>query len=101
MHMPSTLDTILFDLDGTLIPMDQDVFLHAYFSRIQQRAVQLGLDPAAFMGALAKGTKAMLENEIGKLEQVRHKTERQKQKLEEIRAQLQKLNSQLWEDLRR
>ncbi len=45
--------------------------------------------------------KAMLENEIGKLEQVRHKTERQKQKLEEIRAQLQKLNSQLWEDLRR
>lgn len=59
--MPSTLDTILFDLDGTLIPMDQDVFLHAYFSRIQQRAVQLGLDPAAFMGALAKGTKAMLE----------------------------------------
>ena len=59
MHMPSTLDTILFDLDGTLIPMDQDVFLHAYFSRIQQRAVQLGLDPAAFMGALAKGTKAM------------------------------------------
>ena len=29
MHMPSTLDTILFDLDGTLIPMDQDVFLHA------------------------------------------------------------------------
>ena len=61
--MPSTLDTILFDLDGTLIPMDQDVFLHAYFSRIQQRAVQLGLDPAAFMGALAKGTKAMLEND--------------------------------------
>lgn len=45
--------------------------------------------------------KAMLESEIGKLEQVRHKTERQKQKLEEIRAQLQKLNSQLWEDLRR
>lgn len=45
--------------------------------------------------------KAMLENEIGKLEQVRHKTERQKQKLEEIRAQLQKLNSQFWEDLRR
>ena len=27
MHMPSTLDTILFDLDGTLIPMDQDLSL--------------------------------------------------------------------------
>ena len=58
MHMPSTLDTILFDLDGTLIPMDQDVFLHAYFSRIQQRAVQLGLDPAA--SHLLKGYLAEL-----------------------------------------
>lgn len=32
--------------------------------------------------------KAMLENEIGKLEQVRHKTERQKQLLEKLREQL-------------
>lgn len=32
--------------------------------------------------------KAMLENEIGKLEQVGHKTERQKQLLEKLREQL-------------
>lgn len=32
--------------------------------------------------------KAMLENEIGKLEQVRHKTERQKQLLEKLREQV-------------
>ena len=32
--------------------------------------------------------KAMLESEIGKLEQVRHKTERQKQLLEKLREQL-------------
>mgnify|MGYP002590511781 FL=1 len=63
MQIPPTLDTILFDLDGTLIPMDQDVFLQAYFSRIRQRAVQLGLDPAAFMQALFKGTQAMLQGD--------------------------------------
>ena len=51
MQIPPTLDTILFDLDGTLIPMDQDVFLQAYFSRIRQRAVQLGVSRYATAAA--------------------------------------------------
>ena len=29
-----SITTVLFDLDGTLLPMDQDVFVKDYFSRI-------------------------------------------------------------------
>ena len=28
------IETVLFDLDGTLLPMDQDVFAKTYFSSI-------------------------------------------------------------------
>ena len=27
------INTVLFDLDGTLLPMDQDVFIRAYLRR--------------------------------------------------------------------
>ena len=38
------LKAILFDLDGTLLPMDQDTFVNAYFTEILKKFVQLGYD---------------------------------------------------------
>ena len=35
------LDTVLFDLDGTLLPMDQDVFIKAYFGRLARKLAPL------------------------------------------------------------
>lgn len=29
-----SIKAVLFDLDGTLLPMDQDVFVKAYFGRL-------------------------------------------------------------------
>lgn len=50
---------ICFDLDGTLLGMDIDDFMHEYFSRIAKWAAGKGLDPVRFMDALKSGTKAM------------------------------------------
>lgn len=50
---------ICFDLDGTLLGMDIDEFMMAYFSRIAKWAAKNGLDPERFMIALKSGTKAM------------------------------------------
>ena len=33
------IKAVLFDLDGTLLPMDQDVFITTYFNRIATRDV--------------------------------------------------------------
>ena len=35
------LKAILFDLDGTLLPMDQDTFVNAYFTEILKKFVPL------------------------------------------------------------
>lgn len=58
---------ICFDLDGTLLPMDLDEFMAAYFKRIASYAAARGLDPERFIDALKKGTYAMMKNDGTKL----------------------------------
>lgn len=53
---------ICFDLDGTLLPMDIDEFMTAYFKRIAAYAAARGLDPELFLAALKAGTRAMAMN---------------------------------------
>jgi FMN phosphatase YigB (HAD superfamily) len=53
---------ICFDLDGTLLPMDVDEFMSAYFKRIAAFVAARGLDPALFMQGLKEGTRAMAAN---------------------------------------
>ena len=36
---------ILFDLDGTLLPMDQDIFVKTYFGLMAKRMSQFGYKP--------------------------------------------------------
>lgn len=57
------IKAVLFDLDGTLLPMEQAKFMKAYFGRLSKRMAERGYDPTAFIGALWEGTKAMVKND--------------------------------------
>ena len=43
--LKDTITTVLFDLDGTLLPMDQEQFTRAYFGLLVQKAAPFGLKP--------------------------------------------------------
>ena len=55
--------TILFDLDGTLLPMDQDAFTRGYFKLLAQKLAPHGYDPAALVDNIWAGTAAMVGND--------------------------------------
>lgn len=57
-----SFSTVLFDLDGTLLPMDLDLFLQKYFSSAAEKLAPHGYDPGEFISALWKGSLAMLKN---------------------------------------
>ena len=54
---------VLFDLDGTLLPMDQEVFLKAYFGGLAKKLVPLGYDGETLFKAIWAGTGAMIKND--------------------------------------
>lgn len=62
--MPIT--TVLFDLDGTLLPMDQDVFVKEYFDRIAAKLAPQGYDPKRLVETIWRGTGAMVKNDGSK-----------------------------------
>ena len=57
------LKAILFDLDGTLLPMDQDIFIGAYFSGLAKKLAPRGYEPKALTEAIWKCTGAMIHND--------------------------------------
>ncbi|MBN2836147.1 MAG: HAD family hydrolase [Candidatus Delongbacteria bacterium] len=56
------LKNYLFDLDGTLLPLDEEAFIKKYFSLLGNKFAELGLDPERMIKRLWLGTKAMIEN---------------------------------------
>ena len=56
------LTTILFDLDGTLLPFVQDEFVQAYFDTLISRLAPMGYDGEKLTAALWRGTGAMIRN---------------------------------------
>lgn len=56
------IKAVLFDLDGTLLPMDQDTFLKAYFGGISAHLAPLGYVPEELIKAIWRGTMAMIKN---------------------------------------
>lgn len=56
------ISTILFDLDGTLLPMDQDKFVKSYIGRMARKLAPHGYDPELLTAGLWKGTGAMVKN---------------------------------------
>lgn len=57
---------ILFDLDGTLLPMDQELFVKAYVKGLAAKMAPLGFDPQKVVDGLWAGTGAMMKNVSGK-----------------------------------
>ena len=58
------LQAILFDLDGTLLPMDNEYFVKYYFKYLAKAAAPWGYtDPQAMLKALWAGVEAMMKND--------------------------------------
>ena len=57
------LTTILFDLDGTLLPMDNDVFVKTYFGLLAKTLAPHGYEARALVDAVWAGTAAMVAND--------------------------------------
>ena len=54
---------ILFDLDGTLLPMDQDTFVKTYLGGMAKKLAPHGYDPEQMVKAVYAGMKAMTTND--------------------------------------
>jgi FMN phosphatase YigB (HAD superfamily) len=57
------MKTVLFDLDGTLLPMDQEVFIKAYLGALAKALAPQGYAPEALISAIWSGTGAMVKNQ--------------------------------------
>ena len=57
------ITTVLFDLDGTLLPMDLEGFTKTYFGLLAKKAAPYGFAPEPLVAAVWKGTKAMVKND--------------------------------------
>jgi len=58
---------ILFDLDGTLLPMDQNIFVKSYFGKLTKKLAPLGYQPEKLIEALWAGIKTVVKNTSDKL----------------------------------
>ena len=58
-----SLKTVLFDLDGTLLPMDQSIFIYAYFGELSKKLEPYGYKTSTLVNTILEGTSAMVEND--------------------------------------
>lgn len=61
------IKAVLFDMDGTLLPMDVKVFEKLYFKTLAMRVAPFGYQPQALIDGIWRGTEAMIRNEGEKL----------------------------------
>lgn len=54
---------VLFDLDGTLLPMDYDGFIKTYFKGLAAHLAPRGYEPEKLVDAIWTGTAAMIKND--------------------------------------
>jgi len=57
------IKAVLFDLDGTLLPMDQDEFVNYYFGLLYKKMAPYGYEPKALIRNVWGGTAAMVNND--------------------------------------
>ena len=60
------IKAIMFDLDGTLLPMDQDVFIECYMRHLAGYMEPCGYEPKRLVKTVWQGTGAMMKNQTGK-----------------------------------
>ena len=58
-----SIKAVLFDLDGTLLPMDQEKFIRGYFHALTAGMAKRGFEPERFSKALLYGVGAMMKNQ--------------------------------------
>ena len=58
-----SIKAVLFDLDGTLLPMDQEIFTKSYFGRLSARMAKLGYEPRHFIKTIWECTAQMIAND--------------------------------------
>ncbi len=56
------IKTILFDLDGTLLPMEQEGFIKAYFGGMVKKLAPYGYEPQKLIDSIWAGMKDMITN---------------------------------------
>lgn len=56
------ITTVLFDLDGTLLPMDQEEFTNGYFKLLAEKLAPYGYEKKKLIEAVWTGTAAMVGN---------------------------------------
>lgn len=61
-----SINAILFDLDGTLLPMDQDLFMKYYFGELVKKMIPYGYNKDTLAEEVWAGTKAMVMNDGNK-----------------------------------
>lgn len=54
---------VLFDLDGTLLPMDQDQFTKGYFKLLAKKLAPHGYEAGKLVDSIWAGTAAMVKND--------------------------------------
>ncbi|NMB00748.1 MAG: HAD family hydrolase [Firmicutes bacterium] len=57
------MKTVLFDLDGTLLPMDMEVFMKTYLHELYLKGMQLGYDGNQLVQVVLAGVNAMVNND--------------------------------------
>lgn len=57
------MNTVLFDLDGTLLPIDEEIFTKIYFKELARKLQPDGFDPEQLIAAVWAGTKRMVRND--------------------------------------
>lgn len=61
-----SIKAVLFDLDGTLLPMDMDVFINRYFGLLAQKLAPRGYESKKLINAIWTGCDAMVKNDGGR-----------------------------------
>lgn len=59
------IKVVLFDLDGTLLPMDQDEFTKTYFKLLAKKMASHGYEAKSLIDSIWSGTAAMVKNDGG------------------------------------
>jgi FMN phosphatase YigB (HAD superfamily) len=57
------LKAVFFDLDGTLLPMDEEKFTKYYFKLLCERMIPYGFEPEQLVEVIWGGTKEMYKND--------------------------------------
>ena len=60
------LKAVFFDLDGTLLPMDEQEFAEGYFRFLCAKMMPSGYEPRKLIDTIWKGTAAMMANDGSK-----------------------------------